>query len=49
MHNINKYFLVLVCCSLVFSACKQEDKGQDNTKLEQSKIEDNNDPNSTRK
>lgn len=46
MQNINKYFLVLICCSLVFSACKQEDKGQDNTKLEQSKIEDNNDSNS---
>ena len=46
MNNINKYFLVLICCSLVFTACKQEDKGQDNTKLEQSKIEDNNDSNS---
>lgn len=48
MHNINKYFLVLVCCSLAFSGCKQEDDVQDNNKLEQSKIEDNNVSNITK-
>ena len=36
--DINKFFLVLVCCSLAFSGCKQEDDVQDNNKLEQSKI-----------
>ena len=48
MHNLNKYFLALVCCSLVLSGCKQGDDVQDNNIFEQSKIEDDNESNNTK-